>query len=528
MEALGYSDRHILITWGLVGLMGVYILKNAYLAYVAWAQAHFVFGLHASLSQKLFAHYLRQPYVFHLRHNSAQLIRNIVVECNLFANAMQASVMLATELFVLAGVSALLLYYEPLVTLMVMGGLGSAATLFYIFIRKSLVDWGKQRQQHDGRRIKIIQEGLGSVKEIRLLGREDDFLNQFKSSSSKYARMVERQHFLQHAPRLWLEVLAVTGLVMVVALNTEARSLAESLPTIALFGAAAFRLMPSVNRCLTSIQTARFAGPAIDTIQTALANGDDKIDCVHSTQLFPRFSGQIELVGLGFKYQASERSLFKDINLIIPKGSTIGLIGGSGAGKSTLVDIILGLLTPSSGSVLVDGVNIQNGLREWQNQIGYVPQTIYLTDDTLRRNVAFGLGDGDIDDAAVWSALKAAQLLELVHQLPEGLETELGERGVRLSGGQRQRIGVARALYHNPSVLVLDEATSALDVDTETDVMDAVYGLQGEKTILIITHRVSTIKNCDRLFRLSAGRIVETNNYDTSVDANIKSATGVE
>lgn len=512
---VGYPDQKRLVIWGMVALSVVYGLKNAYLAVLAWAQARFIFGLHTSLSQRLFTRYLRQPYILHLQCNSAQLIRNIVVEVNLFTNALTAFMVLSTELLVLAGVTALLLYVEPGPTLIVMGTLGSAAILFYLLVRTRLTHWGKQRQRYDGKRIQLIQEGLGSVKEIRLLGRETDLLEQYRHCSIINARVLERQHFLQQVPRLWLEVLAVFGLVTVVLMLTvQGRSATDFLPTIGLFGAAAFRLMPSINRCLTSIQSTRFANSAINTLHQELVEGAAK-GRADEEQEYPagteaRFCDRIELFDINFRYPGSNRTALRDIRLSIPKGASIGFIGESGAGKSTLIDIILGLLTPTSGAIKVDGVDIRNILRGWQNQIGYVPQTIYLTDDSLRRNVAFGLADVNIDDAAVWRALRAAQLEDFIRQLPEGLNTKMGERGVRLSGGQRQRIGIARALYHDPLVLVLDEATSALDTETESGVMDAVRAMQGGKTILIVSHRLSTVQHCDQVIRVECGNLVPT------------------
>lgn len=514
---LGFLDHKQLVIWGMVTLGVVYALKNAYLVVLAWAQARFVFRLHASLSQRLFARYLRQPYSFHLQHNSAQLIRNIVVEVNLFTNALQAFMMLSTELLVLAGVTALLLYVEPGATLLVMGTLGTAAVVFYLLVRNRLGHWGKERQHFDGKRIQLVQEGLGSVKEIKLLGRESNFLEQYRRCNTINARVLQHQHFLQQIPRLWLEVLAVSGLVAVVLmLIAQGRAATDFLPTIGLFGAAAFRLMPSINRCLTSLQSTRFANSAINTLHQELVVGLEKgggnIDVPQgSAGTGARFTDRIELSDVYFEYPESEGPTLRDINLSIPRGASIGFIGESGAGKSTLVDVILGLLTPNSGSVMVDGVDIRNAMKDWQNQIGYVSQTIYLTDDTLRRNVAFGLVDADIDEAAVWRALRAAQLEDFVRQLPEGLDTVVGERGVRLSGGQRQRIGIARALYHDPSVLVLDEATSALDTDTESGVMEAIRAMHGEKTILIVTHRLSAVEYCDQVVRIERGNLTRSN-----------------
>jgi len=509
----GYPDQKELLYWGMIALALIYGLKNGYLAVLAWAQSSFVFRLHANLSHRLFVHYLRQSYTFHLQHNSAQLIRNIVVEVNLFTNALQAFMVLSTELLVIVGVGVLLVFVEPLATLIVMGTLGFSALLFYLLFRNRLSHWGKERQYYDGKRIQLVQEALGSVKEIRLLGRESDFSDQYSHCNKINARVLQHQHFLQQLPRLWLEVLAITGLVVVVlTLIAQGRSPADFLPTIGLFGAAAFRLMPSINRCLTSIQSTRFALSAVNTLYQELvevaAERNAQLTEKRKVHVVEKFNDRIDLSAVSFQYPGSEDLVLFNIRLSIPRGAMIGFIGESGAGKSTLVDIILGLLTPSSGAVLVDGEDIRKNLRAWQNQIGYVSQTIYLTDDTLRRNVAFGLADDDIDENAVWNALRAAQLENFVRQLPEGLNTKVGERGVRLSGGQRQRIGIARALYHDPSILVLDEATSALDTDTESGVMEAVQAMHGEKTVLIITHRLSTIQHCDQVIRVDNGTIV--------------------
>jgi ABC-type multidrug transport system fused ATPase/permease subunit len=284
-------------------------------------------------------------------------------------------------------------------------------------------------------------------------------------------------------------------------------------PTVGLFAAAAFRLMPSVSKVLSSIQSLRYAQPVIDTLTTELSLLDRARPPQNGGSL--PFREELRLERLGYTYPDSPDAALKDINLSICHGASVGFVGGSGAGKSTLIDVILGLLTPTRGAVRVDGRDIQTDLRGWQNQIGYVPQNIYLTDDTLRCNVAFGLSHDQIDEKAVWRALRAAQLEEFVNELPEGLDSFVGERGVRISGGQRQRIGIARALYHDPAVLVLDEATSSLDAATERSVMEAVNALHGMKTILIVAHRTSTVEHCDTIIRLGRGAVVEAGDPQT-------------
>lgn len=507
LQLMGSPSHEHLVIGGMIALVGVYTVKAFFLAFLAWRQARFVYGLQENLSQRLFAGYLRQEYTFHLQRNSAQLIRNVIGQVGDMTNVMQQGLMLATELFVLIGVSLLLISVEPIGALLVVFSVGLAGIGFHRFTRKRISRWGEARQHHEGLRIQHLQQGLGGAKDVKLLGREDEFLNQYRTHNAGSAKIGSRQATLQALPRLFLELLAVSGLAaLVLVMVLQGKSVDTLLPTLGLFAAAAFRLMPSVNRVLSAVQSVRFSVPVVDTLSSELAVLDSR-EFVDTGAGLP-FCDRITLNHINFRYPSAAASALEDISLSIPRGGAVGFIGGSGAGKSTLVDVLLGLLTPDSGTVEIDGVDIKNNLRGWQDQIGYVPQSIFLTDDSLRRNVAFGLPEVQINEAAVWRALRAAQLEAFVRGLPEGLETQVGERGIRLSGGQRQRIGIARALYHDPTVLVLDEATSSLDTETESGVMEAVRLLQGDKTLVIVAHRLSTVKNCDYLYRLEGGRIV--------------------
>jgi ABC-type multidrug transport system fused ATPase/permease subunit len=364
---------------------------------------------------------------------------------------------------------------------------------------------------------------LGGVKDVKLLGREEDFLHQYHTHNKGSTYIGQLQATLQAIPRLGLELLAVLGLALLVfVMIGQGQSLDALLPTLGLFAAAAFRMLPSVNRVLSAIQSVRFSVPVVDTMYSELR----MLELAPSPQRGPplRLGNTLTLEGVCFQYPSAEAMAIRDVSLSIERGSSVGFVGGSGAGKSTLVDIILGLLTPGSGTVAVDGTDIQSNLRGWQDQVGYVPQTIFLTDDSLRRNIALGLSSETIDEAAVRRALRSAQLAEFVDGLPDGLDTVVGERGIRLSGGQRQRIGIARALYHDPPVLVLDEATSSVDTATEADIMSAVRALRGDKTILIIAHRLSTVEHCDRLFCLDQGR-VSTEGEAATVLADLAAVT---
>lgn len=508
LNRIGNPSHEQLVVAGMLTLVVVYLAKELFLGFLSWWQARFVFGFQADLSHRLFTCYLRQPYAFHLQRNSAQLIRNTIGQVDEIRGVVQMGLLFVAEGLVLLGIISLLLYVEPLGTFLVGGTLGLAGWGFQRITRERLKRWGFARQLHEGQRIQHLQQGLGGVKDVKLLGREGDFLAQYQLHNSGNAQVGVRQTTLMALPKLWLEFLAVSGLaVLVLVMIAQGKPIESLLPTLGLFAAAAFRLMPSVNRVLNSIQNFHFSLPVINNLHGEIRLLES-ISTARAGHSLP-FKTNVSIDQLSFQYALAGSEALHGISLSIPLGTSVGFIGTTGAGKSTLVDVILGLLPPSSGTVKVDGIDIQPNLRAWQDQIGYVPQLVFLTDDTLRRNVAFGLPDDQIDDCAVWRAIRAAQLEGFVSELPGGLKTVVGERGVRLSGGQRQRIGIARALYHDPNVLVLDEATSSLDSATENEVMDAVRALQGDKTIIIVAHRLSTVEYCNRLFRLEHGVLVE-------------------
>ncbi len=508
LNSLGNPSHERLVVAGMLFLVGVYVVKTLFLAFLVWRQMQCVYGVQQSLAQRLYAGYLRQPYVFHLQRNSAQMINNVLPELSLFTHTGLASgLSLLTEFLGLLGIMALLIVLEPLGALVVMMTLGLVALGYVHFTKDLVLRWGVARQYHEGLRLQHLQQGLGSVKDVKLLGREDDFLAQFREHTIGSAKIGQRQSTLQQLPRLGLELSAIIGLVVLIMVMIGQGIPVESLlPALGVFAAAAFRVMPSVNRMLGAIQSLRYVWPVIDALYSEICLLAEGPAARESRPL--AFNAKLIIDEVGFRYPSTDTQALHGVSLTIDRCSSVGFIGSSGSGKSTLMDIILGLLTPERGTVKVDGVDIQTNLRGWQSQIGYVPQSIALTDDTLRRNVAFGLSSEHIDDAAVWRALRSAQLEHFVNDLPDKLDTLVGERGVRLSGGQRQRIGIARALYHNPPVLVLDEATSSLDAATERDFMDVVCALQGAKTVLIVAHRLSTVERCDCLYRLEGGKVV--------------------
>jgi ABC-type multidrug transport system fused ATPase/permease subunit len=496
-----------------VGLMlAVYVFKNVFLAASTWIQRGFLTRVTSRIAARILEVYIRQPYAFHLRKNSSTLIRNTQDASMLVAGGVEPMLTILTEGLIAFALFTVLVVVEPVGTICVIGVLLFATFIFQKFFDQKLQRWGALRQIQKGSIIQTIQQGLGAVKDVQVLGREEWFVNEHRERQTLDANLLRRINTVQAIPRLWLEVMAMAGLAGLVAIMlATGKDIDKIIPTVGLFAVTSFKVLPSINKMVSSKQTLKVSRSTIETIHHDL----DLPIAVNSPNRNVDFQFENVVVDhLDFKYEQSENLVLSNINVRILSGEAVGFVGQSGSGKSTLIDIVLGLLEPQNGSVLINGQTIESVKRSWQQQIGYIPQTIFLMDDSLRRNVAIGIADAEIDEVAISEALKSAQLEDFVASLPEGLDTVVGERGVRLSGGQRQRIGIARALYHRPSVLVLDEATSSLDTETEHGVMQAVQALQGDKTVIIVAHRLSTVEYCDRLYRLDAGRIVDEGTFD--------------
>ena len=509
LERLGNPTHAKIVAAAMVLLIAVYLVKELYLALLAWLQMRYIYSVQAELSHRMYERYLSQSYHFHLGRNSAQLIRNAITETNLFSQVvLTAGLQVLTEVLIGIGIIAVMLYVEAVGTLLVLSMMGVAIAAFHRMTATRISGWGATRQTSEGSRIQHIQQGLGGIKEVKLMHRESVFLSAFDGANSVYAAACRRYGFIAQLPRLWLEFLGVAGLALFVLVMIGGGQTPDAvMSTLGAFAVGAFRLLPSANRVFSGVQSVRYGMPVIGVLASELAESPSS-QAPLPPPPFPT-AGSITLDNVVFQYAETEAPSVANVSLTIPRGSTTGIVGTTGSGKTTLIDVILGLLPPTSGRVLVSGVDIATNLAGWQRQIGYVPQTVYLTDESLRQNIAFGVRPAEIDAARIQQVLEFAQLDEFVAGLPEKLDTMVGERGVRLSGGQRQRIGIARALYNDPTVLVLDEATSALDTVTESEVLSSLGTFNGVKTVLVIAHRPQALAHCDRILRIENGRLSE-------------------
>jgi ABC-type multidrug transport system fused ATPase/permease subunit len=520
-EMLGANTNQSMAIWAMVGLVMLYLAKAAFAAWLAHVESGFAYTTQVEVSNRLYGAYLRQPWTFHLNRRSSELIRNATVEPQLFALYVLSLLQFCTELLVAAGLVVLLFAVEPIGALVATAVLGSVAAAFQVGTRPHIHRWGVQRQGLEAKRLQQLQHGLGGAKQVKLRGCERHFELLFEQQSLGYAQVMQRQQFVSQLPRLCLETAAVSTIaLLVIALALGERPLAAALPTVAMFVAAAFRLLPSVNRIVGAVQLMRFRAPSLQLVLGELALESSAPPPMPAPPTERISVQEIRLEHVSFSYSGAPGRVLRDVSLVIEAGSTVGVVGPSGAGKSTVVDLMLGLLAPTSGSVSVNGVDVDRQLRPWQSSVGYVPQSIYLVDDSVRRNVAFGVADPDIDDDRVWQALRDARLDDFVKSLPQGLDTVTGEDGLRISGGQRQRLGIARALYPDPEVIVLDEATSALDAKTESEVMQSVKALRGRKTVIIIAHRLGTVEGCDAIYRVFDQSIERVKPGETSAQSD--------
>lgn len=511
-QMFGCSTTESFLTVVALGIIVIYVVKNVYL----WVEQNlilkFTYGVQQKLSTRLLTTYLAEPYTFHLNKNIAELQRSMQEDTGLFTQVLMHTLQLIAEVVVCVVLGVYLFSVSNSITVVIVGLLILCVVLFTKLTKRFTEELGKESQLYKGKLYQWVNQSLGGVKEVKVLNREDFFISSYRDYYTLYIKGVRINRLLSISPKYMVEAVCMTGLLIaiILKLNFGHGELDTFIPQLATFAVAAFRLLPSVGRINEHVNNILYAVPSVDLIYGDLKGIEDYQESKGEEEGKEwSFEHEITAKHITYAYPNTDTNVLEDANCVIPKGKTVAFIGSSGAGKTTMADIILGLLAPQRGKILVDDIDVFKNLTMWHHQIGYIPQVIYLSDDTIRNNIAFGIHEDQIDEEAVKTALKKAQLAEFVDTLPDGLDTIVGDRGVRLSGGQRQRIGIARALYHDPEILVLDEATSALDNETETAVMEAIESLQGSKTMIIIAHRLTTIQNADIIYEVGDGKVTE-------------------
>ncbi len=518
------NPRELLIFMS-IGLISIFLIKNTYTLFFRYVEAKFIYNRRYSFSHKLMTAYMHAPYTFYLERNTTELLRNTTNEVDLMINSvMRPTMIILKELIMGTSVIVFLVLIEPLITLIVAVVLGGLAGIFLFMTQNRMKTIGREAQRYRREMLRAARQGFGGIKDARVLNRENEFIEIFRSMARKSSRLQQNRVFISMIPKPMIETLAVSGVILIALLMVlQGRPIENVVPILTLFAVAIIRLMPAIQQITQTLTDIRYHLPSVNAVYDDLMylrpfNKQFEKDRRKKDKL--ELKNNITINNIFYQYSNSSEQAINGISLTIPHGKAIAFVGASGAGKTTIVDVLLGLLEPQQGEILVDGKNIYESISAWQRNIGYIPQFIYLGDESLRRNIAFGLSDKIIDEEEVLRTVKLAQLEELVAQLPEGLDTRVGERGTRLSGGQRQRVGIARALYNNPQVLVMDEATSALDNITEQQIIDSIENLKGERTVIMIAHRLTTVMNCDMLYFMDKGKIIDQGTYQELLERN--------
>ena len=507
-------------------LAGVFFLKSAYSSFASYWQQRFVYARQVALARRLLSAYLEAPYTFHLRRNSADLIQNIAAEVHtVFTLVLLPFCTFLIELLTVLVIGVVLIAIEPKVIPTVGITVGILSFIGFRLLHRGSAQAGAQKIKDQAEALKWVQQGLGGVKEAQVIGVQDYFVKAYARSLQRYCDASAKQRILSTIPRYALETVGVLMVVGVSLMMLWARAPRERIvPVLGVLAVAAVRLMPSAAKIIAAIADMAHFAAAVDVIDAdfhGIAREGARRSGTRSKEGALAIERELRLVDVSYTYPSAPQPALSGVNLTIARGESVAFIGPSGAGKSTLADVIIGVLRPTRGYIEVDGERVTDDrLRRWMNGIGYIPQQIYLIDDTLRCNVAYGVPADEIDEERVKTVIRAAQLESFVESLPDGLDTFVGERGVRLSGGQRQRIGIARALYQRPSVLVLDEATSALDGSTEREIVESIEALRGECTMIVIAHRLSTVRSCDRLVVLEKGAVAQIGTWKELLETN--------
>lgn len=517
-EFLFFSGLCVLIALSFSALVSMY---------TTWKLALYATKVGVELSDRLYTFYLQQDWMFHASGSSAQLVKQVSTEANrISVGIINPLLQMNAKLVLAVLISISLIIYNPLIALIGILLFVISYVLLYKIVRVALSNYGKRVSEVWTSRFKLMNEGFGGVKDVILLNRSHDFINRFSKEGISLAHAQGTSLAMGQVPRFFIELLAfgaMIGLVLIL-IKTHQGNLGEILPILSVYALACFKLLPALQQVYSSITTIKSNLPAFESVKNDLYSSKEALTPIHSESLETiNLRHQIHIKNIEFSYPSKDRLALDSVNMIIPVNHVIGIVGSSGSGKSTLIDIILGLIMPQNGEIYVDDNLItENNKRGWQNLLGFVPQSIFLSEGSIAENIAFGIPADEINYKQVEKALVLAHLTELVNELPEGVHTKVGERGVQLSGGQRQRIGIARALYNEADVLIFDEATSALDGITEKIIMDAIHEFTGKKTIIMIAHRLKTVQKCDTIYLMEKGKVIDQGTYEHLVANNPK------
>jgi ATP-binding cassette, subfamily B, bacterial PglK len=511
----GVDESSLLLA--VAGLMAAFfIFRAAAQVFVTYVQNRVAHNAGARLANRLAVGYLYLPYAFHLQRNSSDIVRNANQSIlGLISQAVLPMIHVAADSILALGLLTVMLVVSPLATALAVTVVGGAAVLLLFFVQPRLKLQGRAYHAAHGATMRALYQPLNGVRDIKVLGREAYFGEVYRRSRDRLARTMYLRGTLTDMPRHVIELALIGFMLAFFALAVVTGAAQEEvLSTLGLFAYAGLRLQPSLFRIVKGLNELKFANAPIEDIHADLLLVEEATRAVDAGEVLP-FDSELRLEGVSFSYEGTDEIAISDVNLCIPAGEVVGICGPTGGGKTTLVDLMTGLLVPTGGLITVDGVDLAGHERAWQRNLGVVPQMVFLTDDTLRRNIAFGVPDHEIDDRALTTAVDLAQLRSFVDKLPDGLDSEVGERGVRISGGQRQRIAIARALYRGAKVLVLDEGTSALDNATEQQFMQALDALRQDRTILMVAHRLSTVRDCDQIIYVEDGRVAGVGTYES-------------
>ena len=516
LEIIDAFNTNNLIFFGAISLTLIFIIKNLYLSLIIYYQGIVFKNLRINLSSELFSLYTKTKYAFHLQNNPAILLRNIEGEASRAITVIQSIISLFKELLILLVIFSLLLFADPVISLLAFLFLSFFVGIFYLATNKKILKNGKIIQFIRGEQVKHINHSFGAIKEVKILSKENFLYKIFLKNVNIFENAYLINYFLTSLPRLFLEVIVISTLIIVVTIFIYFdRNINSLIPLLSLLVIAAVRLMPAFNTISTSLARLRDLSPSYNLVAEEIARlQNQRTKFIKNEDKRLSFENSILMNNIFFKYEKSEKYALENLKLNIKAGSKIGIIGNSGAGKSTFVDLILGLLIPTKGVIEVDNKDININLKGWQNLIGYVPQDIYLLDETIQNNIAFGVNEELFEEKKFQKAIKIAQLDKFIEGLKSGKQTMIGNRGVRLSGGQRQRIGIARALYNDKKILVFDEATNSLDLENEKKIIENIFSIDSSKTLFLVTHRHETVKNCDEVLLFNEGKLIDQGKYD--------------